>query len=78
MPIKYCNFTGYIIGILAGAWPCGTVTMITELFCAESKTQVYGTLHTFLSENKEETKNISMLYIWECPLIIFHSELSLS
>lgn len=51
----------YIEGIIVGAWPCGTVTMIGELFCAESKAQIYGILHTFLQENKEETKKISML-----------------
>ena len=32
--------------------------MVAELFGAESKTQVYGSLHTFLQENKEETKEI--------------------
>ena len=50
-----------------GAWPCGTVTMIGELFCAESKSQVYGSLHTFLQENKEETNKISM-YVILCLL----------
>jgi len=35
--------------------------MISELFSAESKTQVYGTLHTFLQENKEKTKDIGVL-----------------
>jgi len=31
----HCN-----IRILVGAWPCEIVTMVSELFCAESKTQV--------------------------------------
>jgi len=48
------------IGILVGAWPCGTVTMVSELFCAESKTQVYGSLHTFMNKNKEGARNIGM------------------
>ena len=34
--------------------------MVAELFGAESKTQVYGSLHTFLQENKEETTRIGM------------------
>jgi len=33
--------------------------MVSELYSAESKTQVYGSLHTFLQENKEETNDIS-------------------
>ena len=33
--------------------PCGTVVMIGELYGAESKGQVYGNVHTFLSENTE-------------------------
>jgi len=33
--------------------------MVSELYCAESKTQVYGSLHTFLQENKDETNGIS-------------------
>ena len=47
-----------------GSWPCGTITMISELFSAESKTQVYGTLHTFLQENQDETKEIGQC---TCP-----------
>ena len=46
----------YTVGIVVGAWLCGTITMIGELFGAESKTQIYGSLHTFLQENKEGTK----------------------
>ena len=35
-------------GILAGMWPCGIVVLLTELFRAESKTQVYAALHELL------------------------------
>lgn len=58
-----------------GAWPCGTVTMVGELFSAESKTQVYGSLHTFLQENKDETKTIGkFVTVWymsgyECVIV---------
>ena len=41
-----------------GAWPCGTVVMIGELFGAESKSQVCGIIHTFFHENKEATSHI--------------------
>lgn len=48
----------FSLGILAGAYPSGTVVMIGELYGAESKSQVYGHLHTFLQENEAETKSI--------------------
>lgn len=35
------------IGILAGVWPCGVVAFLSELFISESKSQVYGALHSF-------------------------------
>ena len=46
------------VGIAAGAWPCGTITMLGELFGAESKTQIYGFVHTFLQENERETSSL--------------------
>lgn len=38
------------VGILAGIWPCGVVTLLSELFIAESKSQVYGALYSFFTE----------------------------
>lgn len=49
----------YHTGILAGVWPCGTITMLGELFGAESKGQVYGYLHSYLYENDAVTSTIS-------------------
>ena len=46
-------------GILVGAWPCGTVTVIGELYGAESKPQVYGIVHTFLNKTTDSTKTLS-------------------
>ena len=43
---------------MVGAWPCGTVVMIGELFGAESKSLVYGIIHTFFRENKEAMSHI--------------------
>ncbi len=43
----------YVIGILVEAWPSGTIAMINELYGAESKSQVYGAVHTFIYENSE-------------------------
>ena len=37
----------HFIGILAGTWPCGIVTFLSELLLEESKTQVYGAVHSF-------------------------------
>lgn len=34
-------------GILAGMRPCGIIVLLTELFTAESKVQVYGCLHNY-------------------------------
>ena len=36
------------VGIVVGAWPCGTIVMMGQLFRSESKSQVYGHVHTFL------------------------------
>lgn len=47
-------------GILAGIWPCGTVTMVDELFSSESKAQVYGCLHGFVHTNMTTTESIGI------------------
>ena len=46
--ITCAYYINSFIGILAGIWPCGVITIIRELFIAESKSQVYGHLHQFL------------------------------
>ena len=51
----------YIIGVLAGMWPCGVITFIREMFNAESKSQVYGHLHQFLHHNPETASKLSKL-----------------
>ena len=45
-------------GILAGVWPCGTITMLDELFGAESKGQVYGHLHSYLFDNESSLSTL--------------------
>ena len=42
--IQICFYSG----ILAVMWPCGVIVHVSELFTAESKTQVYGQLHDLL------------------------------
>lgn len=49
------------LGIVVGTWPCGTIVMVGELFGAESKSQVYGNIHTFLQENKQSTKDLGKI-----------------
>ena len=44
---------------MVGAWPCGTVTVIGELYGSESKPQVYGIVHTFLNKTMDSTKTLS-------------------
>ena len=44
--MTYWTFTG----VLAGMWPCGIVVLLTELFSAESKSQVFASLHELLRD----------------------------
>lgn len=62
--IYACN-----IGILAGMWPCGTITLLRELFLAESKSQVYGHLHQFLQSVPSTASNLSKLQ--HCHVVLF-------
>ena len=59
----YIHVLQCLLGILAGVWPCGTVTMLGELYTAESMTQVYAFLHTFMHENEEALKDLSKLMV---------------
>ena len=45
-------------GILAGIWPCGVITLLDELYLAESKSQVYGSIHSFMHLNQSATSEI--------------------
>ena len=54
-------------GIVAGAWPCGIITMMGELFNSELKTQIYGFLHAFIQENENEMDDLST-----CILFVLH------
>ena len=72
------NYNIILVGILAGAWPCGTIALVAELFGSESESQVYGSLHTFVQENHAATSDlcksmpitllghISWCYIFSC------------
>jgi len=50
----------FISGLLAGIWPCGTITMVDELFTSESLSQVYGCLHGFIHNNATTAQSIGM------------------
>ena len=52
------------IGILAGIWPCGVITLLAELFVSESMSQVYGALHNFLHTNSKETMNVGKIDLY--------------
>ena len=47
-------------GVLTGVWPCGIITTVTELFGAESVSQVYATLHTFLHQNHDSLTDLGI------------------
>ena len=44
-----------------GVYPCGTITMVGELYGAESKQQVYGHLHSYFFDNGDTTSSISKI-----------------
>ena len=48
-----------ISGILAAMWPCGIITHVSELYTAESKSQVYGQLHDLLQTESAMATNLS-------------------
>ena len=60
----------YDVGILAGMRPCGIVVLFTELFNAESKSQVYASLHEFLRRHSSVSKNIGKHYLSKCCLML--------
>ena len=67
-------------GILAGIWPCGTITLLAELFISESKAQVYGAVHDFLRSNPDSTGGISKWWLSErtritctCMHVLMHT-----
>ena len=49
-----------LTGIVAGMWPCGVITFLSELYVAESKTQVYGALHDFMQKNTAHLSQLRM------------------
>ena len=65
---KLCAFVQYKVmyfnsticpGILGGMWPCGIITLVREIFLAESKSQVYAHLHDFLQGAPETSSRLS-------------------
>ena len=46
------------LGLLAGIWPCGIITIVDELFKTKSKSHVYGCLHGFAHCNPSSTTSI--------------------
>ena len=49
-------------GVLAAMYPCGMILVLAELFRAESKSQVYGVIHEFLSNHANVAANISKFH----------------
>ena len=54
-----------LIGVLAGMWPCGIIILLDELFNAESKSQVCGILHQYISSFPQTANSIRKLIMLE-------------
>ena len=73
LPLKFINQYSQniclLLGILCVMSPCGVIIRWSELFCAESKTQVYAVLHDLLSRNENifealsKKHSLKLLYI---------------
>jgi len=40
-------------------WPCGITLVVAELFCSESTSQVYASMHKFLQRNTKVLSTLS-------------------
>ena len=61
---KHNNYNcKYLTGIMLGAWPCGIIVLLGELFGTESHSQVYALLHTKNDSSTKETCNFVVVYI---------------
>lgn len=56
-----------LTGISAAVWPCGIVTLLDELYGAESITQVYGSIHSLLHSNPSHTTDIGECVVHFLP-----------
>lgn len=53
-----------------GAWPCGTIVMLGELYGSESMSQVYGQIHSLLQENSQHLDSLGgLLNYYACMII---------
>ena len=59
-----CTYINTFLGVLAGIWPCGVICVVSELFQAESLTQVYGVLHELLNQNVNKLDNLSKYTVY--------------
>ena len=67
-----CLLLHGIIGILLAAHPCGIITLVSELFRSESKSQVYASLHRYFSDHPSVLEKLSA-YMCMCVLVQFAS-----
>lgn len=55
--------------MLALLRPCGTILVLSELFIAESKAQVYGCLHNYFTQYPTVIDDLGKLNITTYPVI---------
>ena len=54
----YNIYGALYLGVFAGMRPCGVIVLLTELFIAESNTQVYGSLHNYYANHPMQQKGL--------------------
>ena len=64
--ISMSVYIGFLLGILCIMSPCGVIIRCSELFCAESKTQVYAILHDLLHRNEKMFKDLGKKWMFIC------------
>lgn len=47
-------------------WPYGVITLLDELYIAESKSQVYGAIHSFFLNNENSMEDLSVIMYIHC------------
>lgn len=61
-----------------GAWPCGKIVMLGELYGSESLSQVYGQIHTLLQEHTQQLHGLRKWLVVSKILYFSHTNASIS
>ena len=64
------RYKRHTVGLLIGAYPCGIVTLVEELFGSEAVSQVYGACTDYQGKLKEDNLEV-LVYDDVCHLAAF-------